>query len=37
MDKQILDVCCGAKMFYFDKNDPRVLYPRYKRNRNNIV
>ena len=26
MDKQILDVCCGGKMFYFDKNDPRVLF-----------
>lgn len=24
--KQILDVCCGGKMFYFDKNDPRVLF-----------
>ncbi len=29
MEKQnakILDVCCGGKMFYFDKNDPRVLF-----------
>lgn len=24
--KHILDACCGGKMFYFDKNDPRVLY-----------
>ena len=24
--KPILDACCGGKMFYFDKNDPRVLY-----------
>lgn len=24
--KQILNVCCGGKMFYFDKNDPRVLF-----------
>lgn len=24
--KKILDACCGGKMFYFDKNDPRVLY-----------
>lgn len=24
--KPILDVCCGGKMFYFDKNDPRVLF-----------
>ena len=21
----ILDACCGGKMFYFDKEDPRVL------------
>ena len=21
----ILDACCGGRMFYFDKNDPRVL------------
>ena len=26
MDKPILDPCCGGKMFYFDKNDPRVLF-----------
>ena len=24
--KPILDVCCGGKMFYFDKNDSRVLF-----------
>ena len=22
----ILDAFCGGKMFYFDKNDPRVLF-----------
>lgn len=22
----VLDVCCGSKAFYFDKNDPRVLF-----------
>lgn len=22
----ILDACCGGKMFYFDKNDDRVLF-----------
>ena len=22
----ILDACCGGKMFWFDKNDPRVLF-----------
>lgn len=26
MNKQILDVACGGKMFYFNKNDPRVLF-----------
>lgn len=26
MIKPILDACCGGKMFYFDKNDPRVLF-----------
>lgn len=25
-DKPILDACCGGRMFYFDKNDPRVLF-----------
>lgn len=25
-NKPILDACCGGKMFYFDKNDPRVLF-----------
>lgn len=24
--KRILDACCGGKMFYFDKNDDRVLF-----------
>lgn len=24
--KDILDPCCGGKMFYFDKKDPRVLF-----------
>ena len=24
--KPILDACCGSKMFYFDKNDDRVLF-----------
>ena len=26
MRKTILDVCCGGKMFYFDKHDERVLF-----------
>lgn len=25
-NKPILDACCGSKMFYFDKHDPRVLF-----------
>lgn len=25
-DKQVIDVACGGKMFYFDKDDPRVLF-----------
>ena len=24
--KPIVDVCCGCRMFYFDKNDTRVLF-----------
>lgn len=24
--KPILDVCCGSKMFYFDKNNPNVVF-----------
>lgn len=26
MDKKILDVACGGRMFYFDKSDRRVLF-----------
>jgi ubiquinone/menaquinone biosynthesis C-methylase UbiE len=26
MSKPILDPCCGGKMFYFDKHDPRVFF-----------
>jgi ubiquinone/menaquinone biosynthesis C-methylase UbiE len=26
MDKPILDVCCGSKMFYFNKNNPNVCF-----------
>lgn len=25
-NKPILDVCCGARMFYFDKNNQNVLF-----------
>jgi len=24
--KEILDPCCGSRMFWFDRNDPRVLF-----------
>lgn len=26
MEKLVLDPCCGGRMFYFDKNDERVLF-----------
>jgi len=26
MDKAVLDMCCGPRMMWFDKADPRVLY-----------
>lgn len=26
MKKTILDACCGSRMFYFDKNNPNVLF-----------
>ena len=26
MEKTILDMCCGSRMFYFDKQDPNVLF-----------
>lgn len=26
MKKQILDMCCGSKMFWFDRNDSRVVF-----------
>lgn len=26
INKHILDACCGGKMFYFNKNDSRVLF-----------
>ncbi|UAY56243.1 class I SAM-dependent methyltransferase [Arachidicoccus terrestris] len=25
-DKKILDACCGSRMFWFDKNNPLVLF-----------
>ena len=26
MQYPILDACCGSKMFYFDKDDKRILF-----------
>jgi len=26
MEKTILDACCGSRMFYFDKENPNVLF-----------
>lgn len=26
MEKRILDVCCGGRMFWFDKKNPNVLF-----------
>jgi hypothetical protein len=26
VSKPILDVCCGGKMFWFDKNNPNVEF-----------
>ena len=26
MNKPILDACCGSRMFYFDRNEPHVLF-----------
>lgn len=26
MKQRILDMCCGSRMFYFDKQDPQVLF-----------
>ena len=30
MQKPILDPCCGAKMFWFDKENPHVLFCDYR-------
>lgn len=26
MEKTILDVCCGSRMFWFDKNNEKVVF-----------
>lgn len=35
-DKIILDACCGSKMFWFDKNNPKVLYMDNRRLETNL-
>lgn len=34
--KEILDPCCGSKMFYFDKNDPRVVFGDIRKLKTNL-
>lgn len=34
--KKILDVCCGSKMFWFEKNHPHVIYGD-KRKENHVL
>lgn len=36
MDKKILDVCCGSRMFWFDKQNPYVVFGDI-RNENHIL
>jgi hypothetical protein len=26
MDRPVLDACCGSRMFWFDKEDPRAVF-----------
>lgn len=26
MEKYVLDMCCGSRMFWFDRDDPRVVF-----------
>ena len=34
MTKAILDACCGSRMFWFDKDDPNVIYLDKRQNKN---
>ena len=36
INKPVIDVCCGSRMFYFDKQDNRVLFCD-KRNESHIL
>lgn len=33
---KILDVCCGSRMFYFDKADPRVIFGDIRREKHTL-
>lgn len=35
--KLVLDVCCGSKMFWFDKNDPRCIFMDLRKERHILV
>jgi SAM-dependent methyltransferase len=34
---QVLDVCCGSRMFWFDRSDPRAVYVDNRRERHELV
>ena len=36
-DKKVLDACCGSRMFYFDKQDERVLFTDIREHQERIV
>ena len=36
-DKKILDACCGSRMFYFDKQDERVLFTDIREHEERVV
>jgi ubiquinone/menaquinone biosynthesis C-methylase UbiE len=36
MNKNILDVCCGSRMFWFDKYNPNVIFNDIRRERHTL-
>ncbi len=36
MGKSVLDVCCGSKMFWFDRSDPRAIYMDKRREKHEL-
>lgn len=34
--KQVLDACCGSRMFWFDKNDARAVFVDIRRERHDL-